>query len=211
MSDTDGPLPGFGPPSQEPAPYPSRLPSNEPPPYQGYQQAAYPGYPTMPGVGAAPPMRRPGSVQLAFRLILLGSVIVAAMLVLAFVVGSNEMDLGVRETLAEDGAYTESDVQSFKTFLIVVASLSVAVPMALFVVFGFVMRSGRNWARITLTVLLSLGLLGALITAIAPAYLPVRLLAVLMFPLNIAVIVAMFQPSANPYFDPRTRMAGWTM
>jgi ABC-type Fe3+ transport system permease subunit len=193
LSDSDGPLPGFHPPSYEQAAYPA------------YQQAPYPG---MPGVGAAPPMRRPGAVNLALWLILLGAAVVLAMFVSAVLIGGADLEQSARESLAQDGPYTESDVRSLKTFLIAMFSALLAVPMALFVVFGFVMRTGRNWARVTLTVLLSIGLVVALGLALAPAYLAVRLLAVVMFPLNIAAIVAMFQ--AGPYFDPRARMGGWT-
>lgn len=208
MSEPNGPLPGFEPPSREPASYPSQLPSYEQAVYPTYEQAPYPGQPVTPSAGVATPPRRPGSVIFAFRLILLGSVVVAAMLVLAFVIGNDELEQSARDELAKDGPYTDSDVQFFKAGVIGVSSLSVAVPMALIIIFGAVMRGGRNWARVTLTVLLSLGLLGAMITALAPAYLPVRLLAVLMFPLNVAIIVAMFQSTANRYFDQRARMRG---
>jgi hypothetical protein len=224
LSDSDGPLPGFEPPGPEPTPYPGQLSSNEPPPYPGYQpypsvqqppypgyqQAPYPGYPAMPGMGAAPPVRRPASVVLAFRLILLGAALCVAMVVLSFVLGADALDKNLRSDLAKDGAYTESDLQAYKAGVIGVVAVLVAIPMALFVVFGFVMRSGRNWARVTLTVLLSLGLLAAVIEALVPTFLPARLLAILLFVVNVGVLVAMFQSSAAPHFDRRARMAGWT-
>ena len=208
MNDPHGPLPGFEPPSNEPAPYPSQLPSYEQAPYPSYQQAPYPGYPAMPG--AAPPARRPGSVELAFRLIMIGTAIVVAMVALGFLLGADAIDREAREELAKDGDFTAADVQAFKVGLIVGTSVMVGIPMTLFVVFGFVMRGGRNWARVTLTVLLSLGMLAALITALVPVVLAVRLLAIVLIPVNIAVIVAMFQSSAGPFFDRRARMGGWT-
>jgi hypothetical protein len=212
LSDPDGPLPGFEPPDQRPAPYPSQLPSYEPPPpyHPGYQQAPYPGYPVMPGVGAAPPMRRPGPVVLAFRLILLGAAIVAAMWVLNLALGTESLDRAARESLAQDGPYTESDVTAFKAGVIGGSAVFIAIPMTLIVVFGFVMRRGRNWARVTLTVLLSLGLIAAVITALVPAYLVVRLLAVVLFVVNVGILFAMFHSAAGPYFDRRARMGGWT-
>ena len=194
MSDPDGPRTGFEPPSYPTAPYPG---------------PAYPGYPAMSDTGGAPAVSRPGAVSLAFWLILLGSAIVVAMFVSALVFGAEDLDRNARETLAEDGLYTEADVRSFKTFAIAAFSGMVAIGVALFVVFGFVMRTGRNWARVLLTVLLGIGLLVALGLALGPVFLAVRLLAVLMFPLDIAVIVAMFQPSNSPFFDPRARMGVW--
>jgi len=182
------------------------LPSYEQQPYLGYQQAPYPG---MAPTGAAPTVRRPGPVNVAFWLIMLGSAIVVAMFVSAVLIGDADLDRAAREELAKDGSFTDSDVRFFKIGVIGTFAAMVVVPLALFVVFGFVMRAGRNWARVTLTVLLSLGLVAALITALAPAYLAVRLLAVVMFPLNIAVIVTMFQSSAGPHFDRRARMEGW--
>jgi hypothetical protein len=207
----NGPLPGFEPPDQGPAPYPGQLPSYEQPPYHpGYQQAPYPGYPVMPpGMGAAPPMRRPGSVVLAFRLILLGAAIVAAMWVLNLALDTESLDRVARESLAQDGPYTESDVSAFKAGVIAVSVVFIAIPMTLIVVFGFVMRRGRNWARVTLTVLLSLGLIAAVITALVPVYVVVRLLAVVLFVVNVGILFAMFHSSADPYFDRRARMAGW--
>jgi len=210
LNDPNGPLPGFEPPGERPASYPGQLPGYEQAQYPSYQQAPYPGYPAMSGVGAAPPVRRPASVELAFRLLLFGALIVAGILVLAVVIGNDDIERSAREELAKDGPFTESDVAAFKVGVIFAFSVPVAVPMTLIVIFAFVMRRGRNWARITLTVLISLGLLAALITAIAPAYLPVRLLAVALFPINLAIIIAMFQASANQYFDPRARMGGWT-
>lgn len=189
-------------------PDPSQPPSYQPAPYPG--QVQYPGYSAMSGVGgASTPMPRPATVRFAFWLIMAGSAIALAMFVSALVIGADELDRSVRESLAEDGLYTEADVRSTKLFAIVAFSVMLAVAMALFVVFGFVMRSGRNWARVTLTVLLAIGMLVALGLALAPVFLPVRLLAVAMFPLNIAVVVAMFQRSAGTYFDPRARMGMW--
>jgi hypothetical protein len=209
LTDPDGPVPGFAPPGQELVPNPGQpQPDYYAPP--SYRQAPYPGYPAMSGVGLAPPMRRPSPVRFAFWLILLGAAIVAAMFVSAVVIGNDEITQNARDSLAKDGPYTEADVQNFKMFAIGGFAVLVAIPMALIVIFGFVMRTGRNWARVTLTVLLAIGLLPAVGIALAPAYLVVRLLAVLMVPLIAGIIVGMFQPSANPYFDPRARMGGWT-
>jgi hypothetical protein len=200
LTDSDAPVPGFEPPSRKPETYPS---------YPAAPYPGHPGYPAMSGIGGAPAVSRPGAVRFAFWLLMLGSAIVVAMFVSALVAGADELDRNARETLAEDGLYTESDVRSFKTFMITAFSVMVAVGVALFVVFGFVMRTGRNWARVTLTVLLGIGLLVALGLALGPVFLAVRLLAVLMFPLNIAIIVAMFQGSNSPFFDPRARMGMW--
>jgi hypothetical protein len=160
----------------------------------------------MPGGGMTPAVPRPTPVTVAFWLVLGGAAVVLLMLVLGFVTDWDSWVEQAREQLAEDGAYTQNDLDSFSRFSAGAVTVGLLVPMGLYILFGALMRSGRNWARVTLTVFLSLGLVAALVVALVPLTLVVRLLAIPLALLCIATIVVMFAGSTGPYFDYRARM-----
>ena len=164
----------------------------------------------MSGGGFTGPMPRPLMVSVAFRLVLIGIGIVLLMLVLSLVVEYDELREQARQQLAEDGPYTESEVPGFTAFVAGFISLAVGIAAGLFLLFGILMRRGRNGARVTLTVLLSFGMLVSLICALAPFGLIVRLLAIPLLAVCVAAVAAMFSRDAGPYFDPRARMGSWT-
>ncbi len=74
---------------------------------------------------------------------------------------------------------------------------------ALYLLFAFKMRQGRNWARITLTVLggigVLMGVLGLLFSTGALGVLGL-LLSIVQLVLIVAAIYFMFRPAANAYF-----------
>jgi hypothetical protein len=170
----------------------------------------YPGYPAMPGGGAAAAMARPTPVIVAFWLVLGGVVLVMLMLVLALLLDWATVLAQARESVAEDGPYTEAEVRTVARITAGVYTLGIGIPATLYIVFAFLMRGGRNWARVTLTVLLSIGMAAALITAIVPLPVVVRLLVIPLVAISITAIVAMFARDAGPYFDYRARMGSWT-
>lgn len=176
---------------------------HEPPPYE---QQPLVSYPPMYGGGFRHPMPRPVSVAVAFRLVLLGIGIVLLMLVLSLVIDYDDLRRSAAEELAKDGPYTDSDLRTFTQILAGLISATVAVAAGLFLLFGLLMRSGRNWARVVLTVLLSFGLLVSLVLTIAPVGMVIRMLCIPLIVVSVATIVAMFARGAGPYFDPRARM-----
>jgi hypothetical protein len=76
----------------------------------------------------------------------------------------------------------------------------VAIIIVLRLLFIFKMRQGKNWARITLTVLAALGILLTLF-GISGAPIVSMILSVLMSLLVAAAVVFMFRPLPNAYFN----------
>lgn len=108
----------------------------------------------------------------------------------------------INNALAQDSTVDRSVIESVASAAMVV----VAVVAVLFVVFGvilaFLLRRGRNWARIVLAVIgglfVLLGLIGLAIAADASS-----VTGLLQLLLLIGAIVTMFLPAANPWFRPR--------
>ncbi|MBW0009328.1 MAG: hypothetical protein JO063_04270, partial [Pseudonocardiales bacterium] len=94
----------------------------------------------------------------------------------------------------------QSTIESATTAGFIIGSVLGLLVVAAELVFVFLMRGGRNWARIVLAVLGGLGvLLGLIGLAIGGGSItgPLPLL------LLIGAIVTMFLPPANAWFQPR--------
>jgi len=131
-------------------------------PSPNYPSPNYPS-PNYPGGGGLPPEPpRPRTVDLAFWCWILTTVIslLGLILTLTSPVWDDAIEAGVRSS----GRAT-IDVQTLvsvsKTILIVVFLISIAI----YLLFAFKMRAGRNWARITLTVFGALTILSSLMPA----------------------------------------------
>ncbi|HZM68257.1 MAG TPA: hypothetical protein VFC16_18375 [Nakamurella sp.] len=151
--------------------YPAQGGYPGPPP--GYQsgQGAYPSYPGGPagypgypgGAEPVPAPARPVTVTAAFWCWIL--VIAAWLVALIFVLTSSAWDQALQA--ATDLANRNStstvvlDAQTVINFVRVAAISGFVIFAGLYLLFAFKMRAGRNWARITLTVLGILGVLGS--------------------------------------------------
>lgn len=144
-------------------------------------------------LAGAPAVARPKSVDNAFLLWMIG-----AGIYLVFVI------IGVSTDAARDSlerslgrAPTDSEVTGAKAFALILGLLFIG----LFVLFAFLMRAGRNWARITLTVLggisIVLNLLG-----IGNADALSVIITLLLILLIAGSIYLMYRPDANRYFAP---------
>ncbi|HEV8555228.1 MAG TPA: hypothetical protein VGR06_02370 [Actinophytocola sp.] len=166
-------------------------------------------YPPMPSGGFTGPMPRPQAVSIAFGLVLLGIGIVVLMLVLSLVIEYDALTESMAEELAKDGPYTEGELHAATSFTAGLISVIVGVAAGLFLLFGILMRTGRNWARVVLTVLLSFGMLVSILLGALPFGLVIRFLALPLFVVCVFAVGVMFSRSAGPYFDPRARMGSW--
>ncbi|WP_157062754.1 hypothetical protein [Actinopolyspora mortivallis] len=138
-------------------------PSHQPDPWQqGYsQQGGQPSPYAAPPVdtGATLAMRRPITVTIAFWIAVLAPIVVTLLM------GATMLSMSEFVGQTVDAALTEQDIPEnmtreefrsammagmmilFGFFFFLFAALT-----TLWIVFGFKMRAGRNWARITLTV-----------------------------------------------------------
>ena len=175
-------------------------------PYQGgqYPAAGYPGAPQYPGgpVTLPPAPAVPGSVTGAFAIFVISAIWAVVSVIL--VLNSSIWD----EALAaarESGAITtnaDSVISVVKTTSIAFA----VIFAALYVFFAFKMRAGRNWARITLTVLAALSLIQAFgyranVTVNGRVYETSALWqGVLAAALSLIAIILMYVKPSNEYF-----------
>lgn len=180
-----------------------------PPPagYQPYGQQPYGGQPYgPPGGGVA--VEKPQEVETAFRL-WIGSVIVGLIgAVLTFLQLPALIDVAIQSTPATPGLSEENLRLGIQVGIIVGAVVGLAF-VALYLLFTFKMRAGRNWARIVLTILgglsiiftlFSLGTIGQQFASGALGAVT-GVLTILQLLLEIAAIYFMFRPAANQYFQ----------
>ncbi|MEQ0558127.1 hypothetical protein ABJI51_03505 [Amycolatopsis sp. NEAU-NG30] len=124
----------------------------------------YPNYPDSPASSAGPVApARPGTVEGAFWAFIAATVISLVGGLLIF---------GSRDTIADamreanrrgNGALTEAQIDQAVTVTMVIAVVIAVIIAALYLLFAFKLRAGRNWARIVLTVLTALQLLSVLV------------------------------------------------
>ncbi|MBV9729768.1 MAG: hypothetical protein JO309_10285 [Pseudonocardiales bacterium] len=106
----------------------------------------------------------------------------------------------IDRALAQNPAVDQSTVESVTTAAFVIGIVVGLLVVAAELVFMFLMRGGRNWARIVLAVLGGVGVLfGLMGLAIGMG----SGIGVLQLLLLIGAIVTMFLPASNAWFQPR--------
>ncbi|NYH78695.1 hypothetical protein FHR84_002020 [Actinopolyspora biskrensis] len=139
--------------------YPQQPYQQQPYPQQGYQQGAYGANPY-----AAPPVsgselavaQRPTTINVAFWIAIIAPIVVTLLTAGAMLSVTQMIDQMVAgaefEATAPDAPDPRSIVQGAFMFMFGLVIFFYAVLTGLWILFGFKMRAGRNWARITLTV-----------------------------------------------------------
>lgn len=167
-----------------------------------------PGYPspspsTGPGTdidaGARP--KPPSTVTGAFLIYLLVALIAAIGVVLV-------LTSGVWDEALKNAGSSSIDVDSLVTTAKVVAAVIGVIFLALYLLFDFKMRAGRNWARIVLTVLSVLSIFNAFsasasVTINNQVYQSSssKALGWVTVVLSLVAIVLMYLPASNRYFS----------
>ncbi|WP_083886657.1 hypothetical protein [Actinoalloteichus spitiensis] len=212
-------------PYQQGSPYPQGTP---PPGGPGYGQPPFPaapGYgppPGQPGGGmppagfgmAPPPLsdperragRRPATVNTAFVLWMANAVLGILAATAVFLT----IDTAVARQVAASGVSAElgETVIGFARSTVLVAATISALLAGLMILFVFMMRAGRNWARIVLTVLGALSVLGTLsdLGSLAANFeiggpgILLGILAVAQPLLIVGGVVMMYLADSNRYF-----------
>jgi hypothetical protein len=94
---------------------------------------------------------------------------------------------------------TDAQIQAAVTLGLAVAAVFAIVFAGLYLLFAFKARAGRNWARITLTVLTVLRLLSLIAGS--------NLLAVISVVVAVVAVVLLFLPASNQFFAASKRPA----
>ncbi|SDN16227.1 hypothetical protein SAMN04489726_5260 [Allokutzneria albata] len=148
-------------------------------------------------------MWRPKTVEFAYWLSLVSALSAFASLIYLFGL-REEMTAGLREAVQRtnflQSENQEAFVRSAVSNTLIFATVIVTVIGCAMITFAVMMRRGRNWARIVVTVVAVLGL-GGMTTSVNGVVLSSPgPLALLTFAVNIAVIVLLYVPASNRYF-----------
>jgi hypothetical protein len=194
------------PPQGYPQPYP---PPGYPQPYppQGYPQP-YPvqGYPQGGFGGMGPvqlqhsgPTTRPPQVSAALFFVWLAALVLgAAGAILELISFYRGAGVGARNATSSP-ELTPDEIQGIVVLVSVLATVSVCIGFALWVLFVLKMWAGRNWARIVLTVLGGVGLAGDLVALFIETPI-IKVLDGLELLTVAAALVLMYLPSSERYF-----------
>lgn len=132
------------------------IPMTESPNYPNYPQSAGAGQPA-----AAP--ARPSTVDGAFWAFIASTVIGLVGGLLIFGNRDAIADVLRQSNRQSGGGLTESQIDQATSFAMTTAVVIAVIIAALYLLFAFKLRAGRNWARIVLTVLTALQLLSLLV------------------------------------------------
>jgi len=203
-------------PYQAQNPYPGQggYPGQQPPGYPA-GQGGYPGYPGppagYPGYGGAPVSEpvRPVTVTAAFWCWI--AVVVAWAVSLIILLTSSAWDQALAAATNTANRSSTStvvvDAQSVINFVRVFAVVVFVIAAGLYLLFAFKMKAGRNWARITLTVLGILGVLSSItpssrsITVNGEVYASSSGPGWITAVLTVAALVLMYVGGANQFFS----------
>ena len=179
-------------------------PQYQNPQYPGAQGSPYPGggYPGQVQYGQVTQPAAPGTVKGAFLIYLLAALLAALGIVLSLT--SSVWDDAIAAAGNDSGVSTQTLVNTAKIVTVVVS----AILLALYLLFAFKMRAGRNWARVVLTVLSALSIASsfsasASVTVNGNVYKSTSTQATgwIGAALGIIAIVLMFLPASNAYFS----------
>jgi TM2 domain-containing membrane protein YozV len=136
-------------------------------------------------------------VETSFRLWITYLTIGAVNTVVGFVQRDRNRADAIKAVITQYPTMDHSMIDSVATVVVVAVVVLGLLFVAAGAGFALVMRAGRNWARVVLTVVGSLSVL----FLIGPVATPLQ--ALFQLALLVGAIVMMFQRSANDWFRPR--------
>jgi hypothetical protein len=183
-------------------------------PYQG--ATGYPGaYPG--GAGLPPEPVRPNTVTWAFWCWIATTVasLITLIITLTSSVWTDAVNAGVGQGIRQSGTSVNIDVQSLVNTVKIISVVAFLIFAAVYLLFAFKMRAGRNWARIVLTVFGALTLLSAFNTSTSSVTVNGQTYASsngsnwVTVVLALAGIILMYVGQSNKYFaDSKARRLG---
>lgn len=175
----------------------------------GYQSAQPSGYAT-PGAGQMPGGKPvpPRDVMTGFWLILAAGLLTLIYLTSTYLSLADSVSFTMLSDsdrqMVEDAGMNEETFRSVFVTTGVVLSLIV---LLVYVLIAFLVRRGKNWARILGTIFAALSAVSALLSLLSGLAFssPMELIGLLGSLAGIAGIVMLYRPQAKPYFQPRPR------
>jgi hypothetical protein len=149
------------------------------------------------------PVDRPKSVDTAFLAWMIGVGISVISLIFIFTVDADAIRDAMREGLdGQNRSYTQEELDNAITLFRTVTVVFGLILIGLFVLFAYKMRAGRNWARITLTVLGGLSIV-LTISGLGSTSGIHLIASIAQLGTVLAAVWYMFRPDANQYFASR--------
>jgi hypothetical protein len=128
---------------------------------QGYQ-SGLPSFPNAPSAnfepGQAPVPAPPTEIQASFWCYIGAAVIVLIGGLLY--IGAKQTVIDALRNADTSNTFTETQLESLANTTIAIVVVFAAIIAALYALFAFKLRAGRNWARIVLTIIAALDLIG---------------------------------------------------
>ncbi|EWC63438.1 hypothetical protein UO65_1115 [Actinokineospora spheciospongiae] len=154
------------------------------------------------------PLARPKPVDTAFTLWIANAALSLIAYVVTLTLGGDALREAARDSARASGGggLSEADIDTAVTAGLVFSGVIAVAFFALYLLFAFKMRAGRNWARITLTVLGALGLISGLFSLLGGGLDAVSLvLNIIQIALIGTAIFMMWQKEATHYFEAAKR------
>ncbi|WP_235883981.1 hypothetical protein [Saccharopolyspora elongata] len=156
--------------------------------------------PQVPGHELSGPWR-PTTIDYAFWSGIASVVVGFAMLAASFLlVSDSELQAVLEETAAQGQPITMDQARSIYNAVLVMVVVIVVAIAALWIMFLFFMRRGRNWARIVITVIGAVWIL-LTIPSVAGGGIAASLLSLLQLLAVAATIVFAYLAPSNQYFQ----------
>lgn len=151
-------------------------------------------------MSTAAPARRPGAVTAAYVIWLIGAIVSLIGSIFALFVGILALTAGTAfGGLA--GAAVGAVVLIFAIFVFIIAIIELIIVNR--------MRDGRNWARVVLTVLGILSLIGSIVPWFSAGFNSTSTWSIVQVVVLVIAIILMYVPAANAYFaEGGTPLAG---
>lgn len=153
----------------------------------------YPGATQMPDT---PPRTVPPSVRQAVKAMYGGAAVSLIYLIASIAtVGSTKAAIEKRFP-----NLTASQVTTEQHALLIAAIAGGVISIAAWIFIARACQAGKNWARITGTVLFGLGTLDAFGGLINPVAVPVKILAFVIWALGLIAVIRLWQATSSAYF-----------
>lgn len=176
--------------------------SNNPNPYEPMPSAPPVDPREHPGAPA-----RPKSVETAFMLWVINSALSLLGLVVTLLFDRDALRAAARTSLEGSGtSFTEAQLDQAVNASLIFTGVVAVLFFALYLLFAFKMRAGRNWARIVLTVLGGLSIVLNLVSLGTTSGISMVLTLASLALVGGAVFL-MFQRDSNEYFNAAKRAA----
>jgi hypothetical protein len=153
----------------------------------------YPGATQMPDT---PPRTVPPSVHQAVKA-MYGGAAASLIYLIASIVTVGSTRTAIEKRFPD---LTASQVTTEQHVLLIAAIAGGVISIAAWILIARACQAGKNWARITGTVLFGLGTLDALGGLINPESVPVKILAFVIWAFGLIAVIRLWQAASTAYF-----------